>query len=92
MTRNPIPFSWSGRPESVGRHVVTEAVRQGYATRALVRDARELVDAVGGVDAVVFTQGAPYGNAPAAQAVDYGAVKYLLVALDGRRVTCSVWS
>ena len=66
----------------VGRQVVTEAVRQGYATRALVHDAHEVVDAV------VFTQGASYGNAPAAQAVGNGAVKNLLVALDGRRVTC----
>ena len=95
-----------GATGSVGRHVVAEAVRQGYDTRALVRDvsragrldpgatavvgqltdAKSLADAVSGIDAVVFTQGSSYGDAAAAEAVDYGAVKNVLDALDGRRV------
>ncbi|GAB2454634.1 uncharacterized protein YbjT (DUF2867 family) [Conyzicola lurida] len=95
-----------GATGSVGRHVVTEAVRQGYETRALVRDAARagklnpaahkivgqltdattLADAVEGIDAVVFTQGSSYGDATAAESVDYGAVKNVLVALDGRPV------
>ena len=95
-----------GATGSVGRHVVAEAVRQGYETRALVREAARasqldpgarivvgqltkpetLVDAVAGIDAVVFTQGASYGDESAAEAVDYGAVKNVLAALDGRPV------
>ena len=95
-----------GATGSVGRHVVAEAVRQGYETRALVRDAARagrldpdatlvvgqltdaetLADAVAGIDAVVFTQGSSYGDAAAAEAVDYGAVKNILTALAGRTV------
>lgn len=95
-----------GATGSVGRHVVAEAVRQGYETRALVRDASRagrldaaartvvgeltrpetLAAAVAGIDAVIFTQGSTYGDAAAAEAVDYGAVKNVLAALDGRRV------
>lgn len=95
-----------GATGSVGRHVVTEALRQGYGTRALVRDASRagrldpgasivvgeltrpetLADAVADIDAVVFTQGSAYGDAAAAEAVDYGAVKNVLEALGGRRV------
>jgi uncharacterized protein YbjT (DUF2867 family) len=93
-----------GSTGSVGRHVVAEAVRQGYTTRALVRDvsragklagdalkvvgdltdAATLTEAVDGIDAVVFTQGSSYGDANAAEAVDYGAVKNVLEALGGR--------
>ncbi|MCU1515844.1 MAG: NAD-dependent dehydratase [Pseudarthrobacter sp.] len=95
-----------GATGSVGRHVVAEAVRRGYETRALVRDASRagrldpaalkvvgeltraetLADAVAGIDAVVFTQGSSYGDAKAAEAVDYGAVKNVLQALGGRPV------
>lgn len=95
-----------GATGSVGRHVVAEALRQGYETRALVRDAARagrldpaaqvvvgqltkpetLAAAVEGIDAVVFTQGSSYGDATAAEAVDYGAVKNVLAALGGRPV------
>ena len=95
-----------GATGSVGRLVVAEAVRQGYSTRALVRDvsragrldpgalkavgeltrAETLTDAVADIDAVVFTQGSSYGDAAAAEAVDYGAVKNVLQALGGRGV------
>jgi uncharacterized protein YbjT (DUF2867 family) len=95
-----------GATGSVGRHVVAEAVRQGYRTRSLVRDASRagrldggahkvtgeltqaetLTDAVAGIDAVIFTQGSSYGDAAAAEAADYGAVKNVLQALGGRRV------
>jgi uncharacterized protein YbjT (DUF2867 family) len=95
-----------GATGSVGRHVVAEAVRQGYATRALVRDAFRanrldsgaqlvvgdltrpvpLEDALDRVDAVIFTQGASYGDASAAEAVDYGAVRNVLQVLAGRPV------
>jgi uncharacterized protein YbjT (DUF2867 family) len=95
-----------GATGSVGRHVVAEAVRQGYETRALIRDSARagrldpaavtvvgqltrpetLADAVTGIDAVVFTQGSAYGDAAAAEAVDYGAVRNVLQALGGRRV------
>lgn len=95
-----------GATGSVGRHAVAEAVRQGWDTRALVRNpsragkldagahlvvgeltrAETLKDAVEGIDAVIFTQGSSYGDAAAAEAVDYGAVKNVLEALAGRRV------
>ena len=95
-----------GATGSVGRLVVAEAVRQGYSTRALVRDvsragrldpgalkavgeltrAETLTDAVADIDAVVFTQGSSYGDAAAAEAVDYGAVKKVLHSLGGRGV------
>ncbi|ANP73168.1 SDR family oxidoreductase [Cryobacterium arcticum] len=95
-----------GATGSVGRHVVAEAVRQGYNVRALVRDASRagrldpaasivvgelsrpdtLTNAVAGIDAVVFTHGSAYGDAAAAEAVDYGAVKNVLQALGERPV------
>jgi uncharacterized protein YbjT (DUF2867 family) len=91
-----------GATGSIGRHVLDEATRRGHAVRALVRDrtratdldpavevvegqltdATTLVGAVEGVDAVVFTQGASRDP----EAVDYGAVKNVLDALDGRSV------
>ncbi len=89
-----------GATGSVGRHAVAEAVRQGWETRALVRNpsragkldagahlvvgeltrAETLKDAVEGINAVIFTQGSSYGDAAAAEAVDYGAVKNVLRA------------
>ena len=85
---------------------MAEAVRQGYETRALIRDASRagrldagaqkvtgeltraetLAEAVADIDAVIFTQGSSYGDAAAAEAVDYGAVKNILQALGGRPV------
>jgi uncharacterized protein YbjT (DUF2867 family) len=44
-----------------------------------------LTGAAEGIDAVVFTHGAPYGS-DEAQQVDYGAVRNVLDALDGRPV------
>ncbi len=41
-----------------------------------------LVAAVQGVDAVVFTHGSDGGGAVGARAVDYGAIRNLLAALD----------
>lgn len=95
-----------GATGSVGRLVVAEAIRRGYETRALVRDAARasrldpkaravvgeltrtetLVEAVADIDAVIFTQGSAYGDAQAAEAVDYGAVRNVLQALGGRAV------
>jgi len=94
-----------GATGSIGRHVVLEGLRQGYAMRVLVRDARQagqfppevesvvgdltragsLAEAVADVDGVVFTHGAN-GRAPGAEAVDYGAVRNVLAALQGRPV------
>jgi uncharacterized protein YbjT (DUF2867 family) len=91
-----------GATGSIGRHVVAEAARQGHTVRALVRDlsraggldpAAEAVegqltdettlsDAVADIDAVVFTQ----GSSRSPETVDYGAVKNILRALDGRPV------
>lgn len=98
----PLSVLVVGSTGSVGRHVVAESLRRGHRTRALVRDAGRargldpaaevvvgdltdastLTDAVAGIDAVVFTHGA---NADA-EAVNYGAVRNVLHALDGRPV------
>jgi uncharacterized protein YbjT (DUF2867 family) len=43
-----------------------------------------LTAAVDGVDAIVFTHGAPYGSSDL-EAVDYAGVRNILTALDGRR-------
>jgi uncharacterized protein YbjT (DUF2867 family) len=56
------------------------------AAEALVgdlTDARSLADAVAGIDAVVFTHGA---SGAQAEPVNYGAVRNVLEALNGRRV------
>ncbi|WP_026554550.1 SDR family oxidoreductase [Arthrobacter sp. 35W] len=106
MAHKPGTVLVVGATGSVGRLVVTEGVRQGYETRALVRGssragrldtaasmvvgeltrAQTLAEAVAGIDAVIFTQGSSYGDAAAAEAVDYGAVKNVLQALNGRPV------
>lgn len=91
-----------GATGSIGRLVVTEALEQGYAVRALVRDrgkarrelpaAAQLVEGevtrsdgldkvVEGVDAVVFTLGAGSVRGEQAEAVDYGGVRNVLMAL-----------
>ena len=95
-----------GATGSIGRLAVEEALRQGHAVRALVRDlgrARGLPAevervvgdltqvesvrrAVDGVDAIVFTHGGDGGGKAAAEAVDYGGVRTVLEALDGREV------
>lgn len=95
-----------GATGSIGRLVVAEAIRSGYAVRALVRDpgrarglppqAQQVVgdltrpnamlDAVDGIDAIVFTQGS-HGSAEGdAERVDYGGVRNALFALRGRNV------
>lgn len=81
--------------ESVRQGYRTRAlVRRGASTRGLdaaaeqivgdLTDASTLGAALDGVDAVVFTQGAAYGNASGAEAVDYGAVRNILRAAGGR--------
>lgn len=95
-----------GASGSIGRLVVAEALRQGHAVRALVRDAararglpaeaervvgdltqpQTLAAAIDGIDAVVFTHGSDGGGKCAAEQVDYGGVRNLLLALHGRRV------
>lgn len=77
-------------------HDTRALVRDAAAARRLDQGARvvvgqltrseTLIDAVAGIDAVVFTQGSSYGDAAAAEAVDYGAVKNVLDALGGREV------
>ena len=47
--------------------------------------AETLVEAVDGIDAVVFTHGSN-GRPPGPEAVDYGAVRNVLTALNGRKV------
>lgn len=93
-TKGPGTLLVVGATGSVGRYVVTEAVRQGFTTLALVRDAsragrldggartvvgdvtraQSLADAVADIDAVVFTHGSAYGDASAAETVDYGVI------------------
>ncbi|MBV0893208.1 SDR family oxidoreductase [Paracoccus sp. Z118] len=92
-----------GATGSIGRPVVIAGLAEGYAVRALVRDARRarlparvelavgdltraqtLRDVVADVDAVVFTHGSNV-RPPGPEAVDYGAVRNVLLALDGQR-------
>jgi uncharacterized protein YbjT (DUF2867 family) len=104
MTKESLTILFVGATGSVGRLAVAEALRQGHAARALVRNERRarslddraqvvigeltrpetLAAAVDGVDAVVFTHGAPYGSSDL-EAVDYGGVRNILTALAGRR-------
>ena len=90
-----------GSTGSIGRLAVDEAVRAGYATRTLVRDATRVrfdprVDVFQGdltdidslratLDGVVFTMDAHDGPCMV-EKVDYGAVRNTLLALDGRKV------
>lgn len=92
-----------GATGSIGRPVVMAGLAEGYAVRALVRNARParlpasvelavgdltradtLREAVADIDAIVFTHGSN-GRPPGPEAVDYGAVRNVLLALDGRR-------
>jgi uncharacterized protein YbjT (DUF2867 family) len=79
-----------GATGSVGRHVVASRAGRLYARAEEVvgqlTRADTLAEAVADVDAVVFSHGSSYGDAEAAEAVDYGAVKNVLQALGGRRV------
>ncbi|MDR5752431.1 MULTISPECIES: SDR family oxidoreductase [unclassified Caballeronia] len=91
-----------GATGSIGRLVVAEALRLGYAVRALIRDEAKarrvlppetqlivgevtsqdgLTSAVEAVDAVVFTLGAGSMRGELAEAVDYGGVRNVLMAL-----------
>jgi uncharacterized protein YbjT (DUF2867 family) len=91
-----------GATGSIGRLVVAEALRQGYAVRALVRHEAKarrvlppgaqlvvgevtsrdgLARAVEAVDAIVFTLGAGSTRGELAEAVDYGGVRNVLMAL-----------
>lgn len=101
MSDQPFTVLVVGATGSIGRLVVEQSVQAGHRTRALVRDARRgrsldpaaeriigdltdadtLAAAVAGIDAVVFTHGGSDG-----EAVDYGAVRNVLRALDGRPV------
>lgn len=98
----PLTVLVVGATGSIGRHVVQTAVTAGHHTRALARskhraqglargteivlgdltDSTTLRDAVDGVDAVIFT----HGDNSNPEAVNYGAVRNVLDALDGRPV------
>ncbi len=73
----------AGRSESFAPGV---EVVVGDLTRA-----QTLSQATAGVDAIVFTHGT-YGDPNAARAVDYGAVRNVLTALDGRVVRIALMS
>jgi len=102
MTDQRLSVLVVGATGSIGRHVVATAVRAGHRTRALVRDASRtrgldpvaetvvgdltdvstLAAAVEDIDAVIFT----HGDNSNAEAVNYGAVRNVLHALNGRPV------
>ncbi|WP_036297156.1 NAD(P)H-binding protein, partial [Microbacterium sp. C448] len=102
MTDHALTVLIVGATGSIGQHVVEQAVQAGHHTRALVRDssrardlasgaaavigdltdAGTLTEAVADIDAVVFTHGS--SNEP--EAVNYGAVRNVLTALNGRPV------
>lgn len=91
-----------GATGSIGRLVVTEALRREYSVQALVRDEGKahlllppeaqlivgeltssvsLTKAVEGADAIIFTLGAGSVRGELAEAVDYGGVRNVLMAL-----------
>jgi uncharacterized protein YbjT (DUF2867 family) len=98
----PLTVLVVGATGSIGRHVITTALDAGHHVRALIRgadrasqvdpraeavvgqltDPSTLGDAVAGIDAVIFT----HGDNSNPEAVNYGAVRNVLQALDGRRV------
>ncbi|MDU0328505.1 SDR family oxidoreductase [Microbacterium sp. KSW2-21] len=102
MTNLTLTVLLVGATGSVGRHVVTASLNAGHRARALVRtssraknvdsraeavvgdltDAATLAEAVEGIDAVIFT----HGDINQAEAVNYGAVRNVLRALNGRPV------
>lgn len=102
MTDPTLTVLLVGATGSVGRHVVAASLNAGHRTRALVRtpsrardvdsraetvvgdltDAATLAEAVEGIDAVIFT----HGDNNQAEAVNYGAVRNVLRALNGRPV------
>jgi uncharacterized protein YbjT (DUF2867 family) len=104
LTQEPLTILFVGATGSVGRLAIAEALRQGHAARAMVRNERRartlddraqvvigdltrpetLTAAVDGVNAIVFTHGAPYGSSEL-EAVDYAGVRNILAALDTRR-------
>lgn len=95
-----------GATGSIGRHVVEEAIKQGYRVRALVRDAAKahvlpadaeiavgdvtrpesLVAAVKDINAVIFTLGSDGQGKAGAEAIDYGGVRNVLMALGSAQV------
>jgi uncharacterized protein YbjT (DUF2867 family) len=105
LSAGPLKILVVGATGSIGRLVVAEALRQGHAVRALVRDPHRaarlpaqaqrvvgdltrpetLAAAVDGIDAVVFTHGSDGGGKAGAERVDYGGVRNVLAALDGRQ-------
>jgi uncharacterized protein YbjT (DUF2867 family) len=101
MTKSPLTILAVGASGTIGRHVVDIALGQGHKVRALVRSADKIAErdgldivigdlanpnalaqAVEGVDAIVFT----HGSSSAPEAVDYGAVRNVLAALNGKAV------
>lgn len=102
MSESQLTVLIVGATGSIGRHVVTTSIGAGHRTRALARnphrardlhnaaeivvgdltDAASLQDAVADIDAVVFT----HGDNSNPEAVNYGAVRNVLRALDGRPV------
>jgi uncharacterized protein YbjT (DUF2867 family) len=102
MTGSALTVLVVGATGSIGRLVVDEALHAGHRVRALTRsdsgfpsgvevvradltDVATLQDAVDGIDAVVFTHGT-HGSGSGYRDVDYGGVRNVLLALDGRPV------
>lgn len=82
--------------EAVGvGYAVRALVRDAGRARRLPEEAERVVGdltrpetlppAVDGVDAIVFTHGSTGGGKPGSENVDYGGVRNVLAALDGRR-------
>ncbi len=95
-----------GSTGSIGRLVVSEAIGQGHAVRALIRNRdrarnlpreaevvigdltqpESLVEAVIGIDAVVFTHGSDESGKVGAESIDYGGVRNVLHALGLEKI------
>jgi len=76
-------------------HEVRALVRSASKARQLAREARSIIGdltrpetlsaAVDGIDAIVFTHGSEGGDKATTEAVDYGVVRNILLALGSRR-------
>ncbi|TBY85078.1 SDR family oxidoreductase [Rhizobium leguminosarum] len=92
-----------GATGGLGRVVVDQAVEEGYAVRAFVRDLSKagsfpetvkvfvgdvtqpdtLKSALDGLDAVILAHGSDGSSRAVSEAIDYGGVRNVLLALEG---------
>lgn len=85
------PRVLSRNPDRARRALASDVAQEVDVVAGDITDAASLTPALDGVDAVVMTHGAPYGSGDY-EAIDYGAVRTLLTALEGRVVRVALMS